>query len=119
VRRIIVCPHSRPHLTFRQAGAFLTFYGMSLGMVAYRAISLALVMLFSGEGGVFVSFSLTYRLLSQPLPIFAPAAGTFLFVATVHILPELTHGSPMSWGDVGLVVVGLLLPIVLNMEHGH
>ena len=47
------------------------------------------------------------------------AAGTFLFVATVHILPELTHGAPLSWGDVGLVVAGLLLPILLNVEHGH
>lgn len=61
-------------------GALLTFYGMGLGVVGYAASTLALVMLFSG--------------------------GTFLFVATVHILSEVMSGDePLSWADVRSVVV--------------
>lgn len=32
-----------------QTGAFLTFYGMSLGVVEYKALALSLIMLFSGS----------------------------------------------------------------------
>ncbi|XP_066991284.2 zinc transporter ZIP9 [Anabrus simplex] len=63
------------------------------------------------------------------------SAGTFLYVATVHVLPELTsrighsHGAPLS-GDVaerkGLrpcelfsLILGTLLPLLLTVGHHH
>lgn len=67
------------------------------------------------------------------------SGGTFLYVATAHILPELqqrssTRGSgqdddedvshasgngKMSWKDVSVLICGVLLPLLLNMNHGH
>ena len=51
----------------------------------------------------------------RPLP-----GGTFLFVATAHILPEVMHSSGgLSWAEVGTMVFGTMLPLFLNFEHGH
>eukprot|EP00039_Didymoeca_costata_P008677 m.114942 g.114942 ORF g.114942 m.114942 type:complete len:326 (+) comp14184_c1_seq3:135-1112(+) len=78
------------------AGAFGTFYGMYIGVVGYRLGMLALIMLFSG--------------------------GTFLFVATVHILPEVMHanGGNLAWSEVWLIVLGIIFPMFLNVgDHGH
>ena len=59
------------------------------------------------------------------------SAGTFLYVATVHVLPEVTNvghshggsGKPQSGGfstiELGLLVVGSLLPLLLTMGHHH
>ncbi|XP_059048542.1 zinc transporter ZIP9-like [Achroia grisella] len=67
------------------------------------------------------------------------SAGTFLYVATVHVLPELTHshahthsllptqeGAPPKKGFGGLqfcemiiLTVGALLPLLLTMGHKH
>lgn len=77
------------------------------------------------------------------------SAGTFLFVSTVHILPEITsrshHGGPgdvmngsaldrgpaakgskeqqkggMSWGQVVVVILGIAVPYFLSgFHHGH
>lgn len=56
-------------------GAVVTYYGMGAGLFGYAASTLALVMLFSG--------------------------GTFLFVATVHILSEVMSGEePLPWLEV-------------------
>ena len=49
------------------------------------------------------------------------SAGTFVYVATVHVLPELTaKGSDrMPRPSLLAVVVGTLLPIVLALGHHH
>ena len=65
------------------------------------------------------------------------SAGTFLYVATVHVLSELTHGSSSSTSDLSsinshtksklnrkelfFVTVGALLPLLFNVFHsrGH
>lgn len=67
------------------------------------------------------------------------SAGTFLYVATVHVLPELTHpqshthtllpmqdGSTPKKGFGGLLLsemiiltVGALMPLLLTMGHKH
>lgn len=54
------------------------------------------------------------------------SAGTFLYVATVHVLPEVSHqssggshSSGLSRCEVLLLVSGCLLPLVLNISHHH
>jgi len=75
-------------------GAIVTFYTMHLGLFSYKVKQLAIVMLFSG--------------------------GTFLFVATAHILPEVMHGgTPLTWKEVWVIVFGTLFPVMINFEHGH
>ncbi|XP_059608555.1 zinc transporter ZIP9-B [Phlebotomus argentipes] len=74
------------------------------------------------------------------------SAGTFLYVATVHVLPELTHASPTTAGgtsgphyshleqgggapakgyaglkntELAILICGALLPLLLTMGHHH
>lgn len=67
------------------------------------------------------------------------SAGTFLYVATVHVLPELTHphshthallpaadGVPPKRARSGLLpsevlvlTVGAMLPVLLTLSHKH
>ena len=68
------------------------------------------------------------------------SGGTFLYVATVHILPELAHvslpstsGLPTDVADTGsdhhgvgftkieliVMVIGCLLPLILAVGHKH
>ena len=65
------------------------------------------------------------------------SAGTFLYVATVHILPDLKHSyrplgveegkssnteyevHSFSKCDLALLVGGVVLPIVLSAFHHH
>ncbi|XP_041970849.1 zinc transporter ZIP9 [Aricia agestis] len=65
------------------------------------------------------------------------SAGTFLYVATVHVLPELTHphssthtllpqdGVPkkgfggLQISEVIILTVGAMLPVLLTMGHEH
>jgi len=58
------------------------------------------------------------------------SAGTFLYVATVHVLPEVTnighsHGDQSSGGggfskvELFMLVVGTILPLFLTMGHHH
>lgn len=58
------------------------------------------------------------------------SAGTFLYVATVHVLPELTMrkshgastghtGSALRKSELFAVVIGALLPSLLTMGHHH
>eukprot|EP00035_Acanthoeca_spectabilis_P007052 m.131837 g.131837 ORF g.131837 m.131837 type:complete len:341 (+) comp13775_c0_seq2:202-1224(+) len=75
-------------------GSIVTFYGMYLNLLGVQLQQLALVMLFSG--------------------------GTFLFVATVHIMPEVMKADQtLSWNEVWVTVLGIMVPIFLNVEHGH
>uniref|UniRef100_A0A3B3VUD4 Zinc transporter ZIP9 n=2 Tax=Poecilia TaxID=8080 RepID=A0A3B3VUD4_9TELE len=59
------------------------------------------------------------------------SAGTFLYVATVHVLPEVgggghSHsaaggngGKGLSKVEVGSLVLGCLIPLVLSVGHHH
>ena len=59
------------------------------------------------------------------------SAGTFLYVATVHVLPEVggtghshapaggTGGKGLSKVEVGALVLGCLIPLVLSVGHHH
>jgi len=57
------------------------------------------------------------------------SAGTFLYVATVHVLPELTSrsaaangchsNSGLSKNELIVLVVGTLLPTLLAGGHHH
>ncbi|XP_028994698.1 zinc transporter ZIP9 [Betta splendens] len=59
------------------------------------------------------------------------SAGTFLYVATVHVLPEVGGGSHshaptggnggkgLSKVEVGALVLGCLIPLVLSIGHHH
>jgi solute carrier family 39 (zinc transporter), member 9 len=104
-RRLAVFSSSAP------LAALFTYTLLSANLFAYTRFSLALCLLFSG--------------------------GTFLYVATAHILPEIQaqkaegdddegdrgHGgsgnSGLSWGEIGILLGGLLLPLLLNGQHGH
>lgn len=56
------------------------------------------------------------------------SAGTFLYVATVHVLPELTKrssgnchggGGMLRVSELAALVVGALLPVLLTSGHHH
>ncbi|KAK3907457.1 Zinc transporter ZIP9 [Frankliniella fusca] len=57
------------------------------------------------------------------------SAGTFLYVATVHVLPELTNrnsgnchgggGGSLRFSELAALVVGSLLPALLTTGHHH
>lgn len=60
------------------------------------------------------------------------SAGTFLYVATVHVLPEVggggghshspngpSGGKGLSKVEVGALVLGCLIPLVLSIGHHH
>lgn len=57
------------------------------------------------------------------------SAGTFLYVATVHVLPELTNrssgschsggGSALHKSEICALVLGALLPALLTTGHHH
>lgn len=64
------------------------------------------------------------------------SAGTFLYVSTVHVLPELVSSSPVRTVKVDgtiiiqesksftrtqllLMVIGALLPVILSLNHHH
>ena len=60
------------------------------------------------------------------------SAGTFLYVATVHILPELMSRKPnnndlianhehnkMTKKELLFLVIGILTPLFLGLSHHH
>ncbi|XP_078483835.1 zinc transporter ZIP9 isoform X1 [Ciona intestinalis] len=51
------------------------------------------------------------------------SAGTFLYVATVHVLPEVSHSNSgkgkLGFCDVFILVIGCLFPLILNLSHSH
>lgn len=51
------------------------------------------------------------------------SAGTFLYVATVHVLTEVTHmsntSSKLTPSEIFLVTFGSLLPLIFNLVHSH
>ena len=54
------------------------------------------------------------------------SAGTFLYVSTVHVLPELTSHSHEGGGNshfsrkqLSALICGSLLPLMLTFGHHH
>ncbi len=51
------------------------------------------------------------------------SAGTFLYVATVHVLPEVTNVGSHSHGfskcELLMLITGALLPLLLTLGHHH
>lgn len=52
------------------------------------------------------------------------SAGTFLYVACLHVLPEVTnmssgHSSSFSKGELFMLVLGALLPLLMTLGHHH
>lgn len=49
------------------------------------------------------------------------SAGTFLYVATVHVLPELSQraGGVFRANQLFALVLGAMLPLLLTMGHHH
>jgi len=48
------------------------------------------------------------------------SAGTFLYVSTVHVLPEVqNHDTKLSLTEVIAFIVGSILPLVLSIGHSH
>jgi zinc transporter 9 len=47
------------------------------------------------------------------------SAGTFLFVATVHVLPEITQEKDLKLVEVLLLITGSFLPSLLSVHHHH
>ena len=53
------------------------------------------------------------------------SAGTFLYVATMHVLPEVTnmgsgeHSHGFSKTELVLLTLGALLPLLMTLGHHH
>ena len=49
------------------------------------------------------------------------SAGTFLYVSTVHVLPEVTNigGKGFTKCELLMLILGSLLPLLLTMGHHH
>ena len=48
------------------------------------------------------------------------SAGTFLYVATVHVMPELSHGKGhLGKCEVIYIIVGAILPLLFSVMHQH
>jgi len=50
------------------------------------------------------------------------SAGTFLFVATVHVLPEVqSHNDDRQFRAIELLIliIGCCFPVILTMGHKH
>lgn len=47
------------------------------------------------------------------------SAGTFLYVATVHVLPEILQQQHLRISELAIMVTGSLLPSLLSLNHHH
>lgn len=47
------------------------------------------------------------------------SGGTFLYVATVHVLPEIIHHQALKLSELLTLVGGSLLPSLLTVKHHH
>ncbi|RWS17802.1 zinc transporter ZIP9-like protein [Dinothrombium tinctorium] len=47
------------------------------------------------------------------------SAGTFLYVATVHVLPEITQHQQLRLTELFTLIAGALLPSLMTVNHHH
>ncbi|KPM09503.1 zinc transporter ZIP9-B-like protein [Sarcoptes scabiei] len=47
------------------------------------------------------------------------SAGTFLYVAAVHVLPEITQKRRIKIKELGVLIFGSILPSFLTIKHHH
>ncbi|KNE55193.1 hypothetical protein AMAG_01110 [Allomyces macrogynus ATCC 38327] len=48
------------------------------------------------------------------------SAGSFIYVATVHVLPEvMAHRARLSAGQVAAMLVGMVIPLTIQIGHKH
>ncbi|KAJ3365397.1 hypothetical protein GGF32_009255 [Allomyces javanicus] len=48
------------------------------------------------------------------------SAGSFIYVATVHVLPEvMAHRARLSAGQVAAMLVGMVIPLAIQIGHKH
>lgn len=47
------------------------------------------------------------------------SAGTFLYVATVHVLPEITQHEALKISELLALIGGSFLPSILTVKHHH
>ena len=53
------------------------------------------------------------------------SAGTFLYVATMHVLPEVTnmgsggHSHGFTKTELFMLTLGALLPLLMTLGHHH
>jgi solute carrier family 39 (zinc transporter), member 9 len=47
------------------------------------------------------------------------SAGTFLYVATVHVLPEITHEQQLKFTELLALIGGAFIPSLLTVKHHH
>ncbi|KAJ3254608.1 hypothetical protein HDU77_003988 [Chytriomyces hyalinus] len=47
------------------------------------------------------------------------SAGTFLYVATVHVLPEIYEDGRLSGAQTAALIVGMFVPMLMTVEHSH
>jgi zinc transporter 9 len=87
------------------------------------------LLLFSSAAPVFAFisyFGLVRVMYISPIPFTGVtmlfSAGTFLYVATVHVLNDITHSSSsskLSRSEIIILVSGAFLPLVFNFIHSH
>lgn len=94
-------------------GAFVTFFGISES--AQEALSS-----YNATGTVSNRANASrvshVRLLGIAMLF---SAGTFLYVATVHILPEITQHQQLKVTELLTLVTGSFLPSLLTINHHH
>jgi len=47
------------------------------------------------------------------------SAGTFLYVATVHVLPEITQHQNLKLTELLALIAGTFIPSLLTVKHKH
>ena len=50
------------------------------------------------------------------------SGGTFLYIATCHVLPDLQANRDMNRFELWVFILGVLLPVLpsfFNLNHGH
>ncbi len=52
-------------------------------------------------------------------PFMGVVTGSFLYVATADLLPEVFHSRRRRWINLGLMILGILVMGYFGPEHGH
>lgn len=52
-------------------------------------------------------------------PFMGVVTGSFMYVATADLLPEVFHSRRRRWINLGLMIIGIVLMGYFGPEHGH